>query len=235
MLAHSLRITGYDAEIDQREHAPQFLRVGLFLSACVGVGLFSFFRDFGSVELISSYGLWFLIVYNGLVLETSLSILLGLSGMFYAIGSALYPTSSRGALALALRLFVVAIAFIGLYFAATSISSYSAERLLKQAVLEPSQWYRSYLTDHTFLVFLPLAVNNVLMGVVAWMRDGDFFATRHRRHLLFGLMPAALAFITMFPYDVLQLAHLYLYVIGAAIGYVFAFALSLHFEYGKDV
>jgi hypothetical protein len=234
MIAHALRITGYDTELDQRDHAPEFLRVGLFLSACVSIGLFSFFRDFGNIELISTYGLWFLIQYNGLTLPAIASILLGLSGIFYSLSNAIFPGSPRDTLRLAWRLLLVSLTFITLYLASTSISLESAENLMKKQVLEPTGWYRSYLADDTFMIFLPLALNNVLMGIVAYMRDGDFFATRHRVHLLFALIPAALSIITMLPYDVIDLKYLYLYLIGAAVGYVFAFALSLQFEYGKE-
>jgi hypothetical protein len=231
MIAHSFRITGYETEINEREHAPEFLRVGLFLSACVSIGLFSFFRDFGDIDLISSYGLWFLIVYNGLTIKAIASVLLSLSGIFFSLSNAVFPGSARQTARLAMRLFLVALTFTVLYLAGTSAST---EYIVKHEALRPTGWYRSDLADDTFLIFLPLALNNALMGVVAWMRDGDFFATSHRRHLLFGLVPAALAFITMLPYDVLDLDHLYLYVIAAAVGYVFAFALSLQFEYGED-
>src|SRR5687767_6317261 len=93
MIAHSLRISGYDAEINEREHAPQFLRAGFFLSACVGMGLFSFFNSFEHKELISSYGLWFLIVYDGLTINAVASLLFALSGILYTVSAAIFPDS----------------------------------------------------------------------------------------------------------------------------------------------
>jgi hypothetical protein len=234
MFAHSLRITGYDTELDQREHAPEFLRVGLFLCAYVGLGLVSFFRSFEHLEYIGTHGLFFLLIYDGLVVQAITSILLASAAIHYCLTRLLFRESSHDQFQLTIRLTAVSLLFVAIYFYLTYPNT--ATYLWTEHIFEKPLSYgmRVLYTEFVFILAALAAVTNSLMGIVAHSKRGDFFDMNHGRAFALNCIPAAVAFTSSLPRNAVEIDGLYLYIVAAALLYIAALIVGLQLEYGKE-
>ncbi len=234
MLAHSFRITGYDTGIEQRSHAPQILRAGLFGAIGAAIGLLSFFRSFEHLDAIGTHGLFFLLIYDGLLTEALVGLTFTIGGFHFLLSRALFRESTPDQVRLSLRLTAASLLFAGiyLYFTYPNTSAY----LWSENIFDQELWdggMRVLYTEFIFVMTGVLVVTNALAGLVALSLRGDFFDMDHRRAFALNLIPAVVAFISSLPRNAVRIESLHLYIIAAAALYMLAIALCLHYEYGK--
>jgi hypothetical protein len=234
MIAHSLRLGGYDTEISQREQAPHFLRLGLFLSVCVGIGLLSFFRSFEHLEYISTHGLFFLLIYDGVVLQAVANILLATATISFLLSRMVLPGSSHEQLQLTVRLTAVSLLFVSIYFYFTYPNT--ANYLWTEHIFEKPLSYgmRVLYTEFIFILAALSVVTNSFLGVVAQAKRGDFFDMDHRRAFALNCIPAAIAFTSSLPRNAVAIADIHPYIVAAVVLYFAAFTVGLHLEFGQE-
>lgn len=234
MISHSIRLSTYDAEIAHQEQASQFLRLGLFLSGCVGIGLFSFFRSFEHLEYIGTHGLFFLLIYDGIALQSILSIVLTLLAAHFCLARLLFRDSSREQMLLAVRLTAVSLLFVAIYFYFTYPNT--ATYLWSEHIFEKPLFYgmRVLYTEFVFILAALGAVTNSLLGIVAYSKRGDFFDMRHGRAFALNSVPAAVAFTSSLPRNAVMIDDLHFYIVAASLLYLAAFVVGLQLEYGSE-
>lgn len=234
MIAQALRLGGYEAPIEQREHAPGFLRLGVFLCLGIGIGLFSFFRSFEHLDHIDTHGILFLLIYNGQALEALLSLLLATLGIQYCISRLLHRESSPDQWRLTLQLSSASLLFVALYFYFTYPNT--AVFLWSENIFsrELHGGMRVLYTEVLFTSFTLLIITNSLLAIVARSLRGDYFDADHRRAFMLNLVPAVVAFISSLPRSAVEIDSIYLYVIATPVLYVAAFAMALQLEFGQE-
>lgn len=233
--ASILRFDDLHEQVASQSIAHRLVWPAIAITLLTGAGLLMFFREMPYADLISSYGILFLVIHNDWLFAALPTLLLSLASIAYYIGWALYPEPVRERYLLAARSFGGALAAVVVYlyftYPNTAVYMWSGEIT---GELRRTSEYRVFYTEFVFVLVALLSVNNCLTGLVAWTKRGDFFATNHLRNFLLNLLPATLAFISTLPFEAIRIPHLYYYVIGAAVGYLCALFISLYRDHGRQ-